>query len=53
MVEYLVECEECENETIVLAYNKVTFCPCCGRRADVEKRRADIDDTELLLEYED
>lgn len=53
MVEYSVECEECENETIVLAYNKVGFCPCCGRRADVEKRRVDIEDTELLSDYDE
>lgn len=53
MVEYSVECEECENVTIVLSYDKAGFCPCCGRRADVEKRRADIDDTEFLSGYED
>ena len=52
MKEYIVECEECESVTFVNSYDKIAFCPTCGRRAAVEKRRVDIDDSELLLEDE-
>ena len=37
MLEYNVDCEECENSTIVLTYEEPEFCPCCGRRAEVHK----------------
>lgn len=50
MKEYTVECEECESVNIVSSYEKPEFCPTCGRRAEVEMRRVDWDDPELLLE---
>jgi len=52
MKEYTVECEECESTTDVFAYSKPEFCPCCGRRAEVESRRLDFEEPELLLEDE-
>lgn len=52
MKEFIVECEECESVNFVHSYEKIRFCPACGRRAEVEKRSIDIDDTELLLEDE-
>lgn len=49
MTDYRVECEECENTSIVQAYEKTEFCPICGRRAEAEKLR---DDT-VWDDYED
>ena len=43
MLEYNVDCEECENSTIVLTYEEPSFCPCCGRRAEVEQRLDETD----------
>ena len=36
--EFRIECEECDNITIILVESSDTpeFCPICGRRADVE-----------------
>ena len=41
MKEYRIDCEECENTSLVTAYEKPTYCPICGRRADPEKLRDD------------
>jgi len=43
MEQYIVECEECENTTEVFSYSKPEFCPVCGRRAEIEKRKIDLD----------
>jgi len=42
MVEYRIECEECESTTHVQSYDKPEFCPMCGRRAEVEKMKSDM-----------
>lgn len=42
MQEYGVDCEECDNSTIVLTYEEPEFCPLCGRRANVEKAEDEI-----------
>jgi len=36
--EYRIECEECDSITIVLVDDggEPEFCPCCGRRSQVE-----------------
>jgi ribosomal protein S27E len=36
--EFRIECEECDNITIVLVESgdNPEFCPMCGRRADIE-----------------
>lgn len=36
--EFKIECEECDNVTVILTETQDTpeFCPICGRRADVE-----------------
>ena len=41
--EYRIECEECDSVTIVLVEDgeKPQFCPCCGRRAEVEDLNVD------------
>lgn len=44
MKEYTVECEECENTSIVGAYENVKFCPICGRRAEVEQTSYDVEE---------
>ncbi len=44
MNEYTVECEECENTSIVGAYENVKFCPICGRRAEVEQTSYDVEE---------
>jgi rRNA maturation endonuclease Nob1 len=43
MKEYNVDCEECENSTIVLTYEEPHFCPLCGRRAEVNERVDEVD----------
>ena len=52
MNEYIVECEECESTTRIIAYSKPEFCGICGRRADAEKRRVEFDDSAFLIEDE-
>lgn len=37
MLEYNVDCEECENSTIVLTHEEPNFCSLCGRRAEVSE----------------
>jgi hypothetical protein len=38
MKQYRMMCEECDNETHVVAeeYCEIEFCPCCGRRCEPE-----------------
>lgn len=43
MMDFIVECEECESTSIVGSYEKVKFCPVCGRRAEVEKTSTEVD----------
>ena len=49
MTEYRIDCEECENTSVVHAYEKPEFCPICGRRAEIEKLREDM----IWDDYED
>ena len=44
MVEYRIDCEECESTTHVQSYDEPEFCPVCGRRAEAEKLKAELDD---------
>lgn len=44
MVEYRIDCEECESTTHVQSYDEPEFCPICGRRAEAEKLKAELDD---------
>ena len=55
MKEYRIDCEECESSTEVFAYenSKPEFCPMCGRRADVENRRDELDGDLLLEDLDD
>lgn len=32
-MEYRIECNECEQESIVTVSQEAEFCPICGRRA--------------------
>ena len=50
MEEFNIECEECESTAIVLTYDNPNFCPICGRRAEIEKRRSDLDEPESIFE---
>ena len=45
MKQYIVECEACSNTTYVEneSNDPIEFCPVCGRRAEVEERKADFD----------
>lgn len=36
MREWKIECEECDNESVIIGYVEPEFCPVCGRRADVQ-----------------
>jgi rRNA maturation endonuclease Nob1 len=38
MREYRIMCEECDQETHLIAedYAEIEFCPCCGRRVEPE-----------------
>ena len=35
--DYEIECEECDETTYIASYDKPTFCPMCGRRAEAEE----------------
>ena len=41
---YLIECEECDNESSVLSYVEVEFCPICGRRTEAIGETKDVED---------
>ena len=50
MIEWIIECEECDNVSYVKSYNEVCFCPICGmmtepeRQDDIEEElKADLD----------
>ncbi len=43
MVEYRIDCEECDSTSHVQSYDKPEFCPICGRRAESEKVSHDLD----------
>jgi rRNA maturation endonuclease Nob1 len=49
MSEWKIECEECDNESVIIAYEKPEFCPICGRRANAED--VDYEDYKLDPEY--
>ena len=36
MSEWQIQCEECDNESVIIGYVEPEFCPVCGRRADVQ-----------------
>ncbi len=50
MIDYIVECEECGETTYVAAYAKPKFCSVCGRRAEVETCRLDIEEPDFVEE---
>lgn len=52
MKQFRIECEECESVAEVFTYDNPEFCPCCGRRADIEKRSDVANHLELLFEDE-
>jgi ribosomal protein L37AE/L43A len=41
--EWRVECDECEEESVVRADEDVLFCPCCGRRATPTMLEEELD----------
>lgn len=49
MDQYKIECEECESESHVFAYEQPEFCPMCGRRVEAEYLEHDLDDVESQL----
>ena len=42
MMQWRVECEECDNESIILSYVEVEFCPHCGRRTEATEDDEDL-----------
>jgi len=36
MIEFRIECEECEEVTHIIANDSPEFCPMCGRRSHAE-----------------
>ena len=48
-VEWIIDCEECDNTTFVKSWQEAEFCPICGRRADVKPKDKN-EHAELLLE---
>lgn len=36
MIDYRIECEECDNTSYAATFEKPYYCPCCGRRAEIE-----------------
>ena len=47
MNEYSIDCEECENTSYAITYEKPGFCPVCGRRAEIEKKTMDFDELDF------
>ena len=47
MIEYRVECSECEDEVTVISIEEPEFCPMCGRKT-VEVTRLEEE-----LQYEE
>ena len=43
MDEYLIDCNECGEETMVQADSLPEYCPMCGRRSEAESRMEDED----------
>lgn len=43
MKEFRIECDECEEESVVRADAEVQFCPCCGRRASSTMLEEELD----------
>jgi rRNA maturation endonuclease Nob1 len=42
MIEFRIECEECEEVTHIIANDSPEFCPMCGRRAIAEANHQEI-----------
>jgi len=47
MSDYRIECEECEEPTIIIADEEPQYCPVCGRRADADLIREPINFDDL------
>jgi hypothetical protein len=46
-MEYRIECEECEEPSILQMDTEPQYCPNCGRRADAEALREPINFDDL------
>lgn len=43
-MEYRIECHECENETLVTAFEEPEYCPICGSTTfELVKREEPLD----------
>ena len=48
MIEYSIDCEECDNTSYALTVKKPMHCPICGAEVDlVERKIMDIDSWEI------
>jgi len=45
MIEWTIDCEECDNTSYVQSYCEVRFCPLCG--STVEPDRYDDEESQL------
>ena len=45
MIEWTIDCEECDNTSYVQSYCEVRFCPLCGSK--VEPDRYDDEESQL------
>lgn len=42
-MEYRIECQECEESSILVMDQEPEYCPNCGRRADADTLREPLD----------
>ena len=51
MIEWIIECEECDNESYVKSFNEVCFCPICGMMTEPERQDDIEEELKAVLDF--
>ena len=51
MIEWIIECEECDNVSYVKSYNEVCFCPICGMMTEPERQDDIEEELKSVLDF--
>ena len=51
MIEWIIECEECDNVSYVKSYNEVCFCHICGMMTEPERQDDIEEELKSVLDF--
>ena len=51
MIEWTIDCEECDNTTFVQSYCEVRFCPLCGSVVEPDRYEDEESQLRAVLDF--